>query len=57
VDGSSTRKARDRGWDIHTTLANNNTYALLDDIGALLHLGPTGTNVNDLLILLVGRVP
>ena len=53
VDGTSTSLARSRGWDIYSTLDNNNSYPLLDDIGALLHLGPTGTNVNDLMVLLV----
>jgi glycerate 2-kinase len=53
VDGRSTSLARCRGWDLYATLAENNTYPLLDDIGALLRLGPTGTNVNDLLVLLV----
>lgn len=53
VDGSSAALARSRGWDLHAVLADNNSYPLLADIGALLRLGPTGTNVNDLLIILV----
>lgn len=54
VDGHSTALARNRGWDPYAVLADNNAYPMLDDIGALLRLGPTGTNVNDILILLVG---
>jgi len=53
VDGRSASLARSRGWDLHATIADNNSYPLLDDIGALLRLGPTGTNVNDILVLLV----
>jgi hydroxypyruvate reductase len=53
VDGHSASCARNRGWDIYSTLDANNSYTLLNDIDALLHLGPTGTNVNDLLVLLV----
>jgi glycerate 2-kinase len=53
VDGSSIRHARDRGWDPQATLRDNNAYPLLDSTGDLLRIGPTGTNVNDLLVLLV----
>jgi glycerate-2-kinase len=53
VHGFTVAQARERGWNIHKTLDDNNTYPLLDDIGALLKLGPTGTNVNDLMVLLV----
>jgi hydroxypyruvate reductase len=54
VDGHTALRARDRGWDIRSTLADNNAYPLLADLDALLMLGPTGTNVNDLMVLLVG---
>jgi hydroxypyruvate reductase len=54
VDGHTAARARELGWDIRSTLDANNSYPLLDDVGALLLLGPTGTNVNDLLVLLVG---
>jgi hydroxypyruvate reductase len=53
VDGHTADRARQRGWDLHATLQDNNAYPLLEDVGALLHLGPTGTNVNDLLVLIV----
>ncbi|MGC9350330.1 MAG: glycerate kinase type-2 family protein [Anaerolineae bacterium] len=54
VDGSTAARARELGWDIRSTLDDNNSYPLLADVGALLLLGPTGTNVNDLLVLLIG---
>ena len=54
VDGKSASLARSHGWNLYATLSDNNSYPLLDDIGALLRLGPTGTNVNDVMVLLVG---
>jgi len=52
VDGSTAGRARDRGWDLRAALQDNNAYPLLADVGDLLLLGPTGTNVNDILVLL-----
>ncbi len=52
VDGSTASRGRDRGWDLRAALEDNNAYPLLADVGDLLQLGPTGTNVNDLLVLL-----
>jgi glycerate 2-kinase len=52
VDGSTGARARGRGWDLRAALQDNNAYPLLDDVGDLLLLGPTGTNVNDILVLL-----
>ncbi|MFP4394445.1 MAG: glycerate kinase [Anaerolineales bacterium] len=53
VDGETIPRARERGWDPHATLAANNAYPLLDAVDALINIGPTGTNVNDLLVILV----
>jgi hydroxypyruvate reductase len=53
VDGRTADRARRHGWNLYAALEDNNAYPLLDDAGALLRLGPTGTNVNDLLVLLV----
>ncbi len=54
VDGDSAGRARAQGWNLHATLGENNAYPLLDATGDLLRIGPTGTNVNDLLVILVG---
>lgn len=35
-------------------LSNNDVYSILDDTKALLRTGPTGTNVNDLRITVIG---
>ena len=56
MDGQTASIARDKGWDLHATLEANNSYPLLDDAGALLRLGPTGTNVNDLLFVLIDLI-
>lgn len=53
VDGDTPERARAAGWDPGAALADNNAYPLLAAIGALLRPGPTGTNVNDLTVLLV----
>jgi len=53
VNGSTAELARASGWDPIETLADNNAYPLLDTAGALLRTGPTGTNVNDITVLLV----
>jgi len=53
VEGTTLAHIQNVGGDIHLALRSNNAYPLLNSIGALLHTGPTGTNVNDLMILLV----
>ncbi len=53
VGGETAARARSRGWDLYAALDENDAYPLLDDLEALLRIGPTGTNVNDLLIILV----
>lgn len=53
VDGQTVVAARDAGHDPRAALAANDAYPLLDTVGALMRTGPTGTNVNDLMVLLV----
>ncbi len=53
VDGDTARRARAHGLDPLAALQDNDAYPLLDEIGDLLRIGPTGTNVNDLMVLLV----
>lgn len=53
VDGETARRAREAGLDPLAALDENDSYPLLDRVGALMRTGPTGTNVNDLLVLLV----
>jgi len=49
VDGTTL----DRTMDARVALAEHDAYPLLDDLGALVRTGPTGTNVNDLRVLVV----
>lgn len=53
VDGSTEKFLTDRGMDIYQVLENNNAYEALDACGGLIKTGPTGTNVNDVAVLLL----
>lgn len=54
VDTTSVERARQGGLDPLDFLSRNDSYPLLQKTGDLLVTGPTGTNVMDLLIALVG---
>lgn len=54
VDGATAGAIRVGGVDPAHALAENDAYTALDAAGALLRTGPTGTNVNDLRIILTG---
>lgn len=53
VDGRSASKMREAGVDPVRALEENDARAALEAGGALLVTGPTGTNVNDLRVVLV----
>ena len=53
VDGTTAAGLRDRGVDIAAVLQNNDAYHALEQIGGLIITGPTGTNVNDVAVLLL----
>jgi glycerate 2-kinase len=53
VDGVTAEKIARIGLSIDATLKMNDAYHLFERIGDLLMTGPTGTNVNDLAIILV----
>ncbi len=55
IDGETVRRARRLGLEPEAALANHDAYPLLEAVGALMKMGPTGTNVNDLLIVLVHK--
>ncbi len=54
VDGGTVERGREAGLDAQRALAQNDSYPFLEAAGAQMHTGPTGTNVNDLLVILVG---
>lgn len=57
VDASTPTRARAVGLRPNEHLSRNNAYPLLDATGDLLRSGPTLTNVNDLLFILVEASP
>ncbi len=57
VDGESARHARSRGADPDELLARNDSHRFLELSGGLVRTGPTDTNVMDLVLVCVGRVP
>jgi glycerate 2-kinase len=52
VDGESIERASDAGLDPAAMLAAADSGALLEATGDLLHTGPTGTNVGDVVLAL-----
>ncbi|MEM4549879.1 MAG: MOFRL family protein, partial [Sulfolobales archaeon] len=52
-DGLLVDEALNAGLDPHKYLSNNDTYTLLSKLGRAIITGPTGTNVNDLVVLAV----
>ncbi|MCL2011091.1 MAG: glycerate kinase [Synergistaceae bacterium] len=53
VDGGTARKILSAGLDPHAMLSGNDSYNALKAAGDLFITGPTGTNVNDLFLMLV----
>jgi len=52
VTGEFAAACNDKGLSIDAALQNNDAYSLLKSMDALLMTGPTGTNVNDISVLL-----
>ena len=44
---------REQGVDVFAVLQNNDAYHALETSGGLIITGPTGTNVNDVAVLLI----
>jgi len=54
VDSTTLARARAAGLPPDRYLADNNAYAFFEALGDLIQTGPTGTNVGDLQVLLIG---
>jgi glycerate 2-kinase len=54
VDGETIPLARRLGLNPDAALVANDANPFLEATGALLRLGPTGTNVSDLVVVLIG---
>ena len=55
ADGTTAQKLADMGIDIFQVLQNNDAYHALERVGGLIVTGPTGTNVNDVAVLLINE--
>jgi len=55
VDGETQRVLAQQGVDIFSVLQNNDAYHALENCQGLIKTGPTGTNVNDISVLLIKR--
>ncbi len=53
VAGNTMKRCTEMGLNVDATLSNNDAYHLLKALDGLIITGPTGTNVNDLTMLLV----
>ena len=53
VDTDTLVELEDKNIDIHKALANNDSYNALKAVGGLIVTGPTGTNVNDVAVVLI----
>lgn len=53
VDGATLSALKAAALDVHTVLADNDAYHALKAVNGLIITGPTGTNVNDVAVVLV----
>jgi glycerate-2-kinase len=54
ADGTTIARARLAGFDPRTVLAANDSFALFDRLGDVIVTGPTGTNVGDVFLAMIG---
>ena len=52
VDGSTIRRLKEKGLKLQDILDNNDSYTGLAAVDSLVKTGPTGTNVNDVAMIL-----
>ncbi|AEC52057.1 hypothetical protein PNA2_1140 [Pyrococcus sp. NA2] len=53
VDGNTLKMLEGKGIDVEKALREHNSYEALKRVGGLLFTGPTGTNVNSIVIAIV----
>jgi len=56
IDGSTAARAAAAGIDVQARLGANDSWPVFDALGDLVVAGPTGTNANDLRVIVVGQV-
>jgi len=52
VDGATVGRLKECNINIHDVLQDNDTYHALQKLDQLIITGPTGTNVNDIAVIL-----
>jgi hydroxypyruvate reductase len=55
VNGETLRRAESLGLNVAGHLSRHDAYPFFEQLGDLLKIGPTGTNVNDLVFLVGNR--
>ena len=55
VDGQTAQRLHELGMSIDHILLDNDSYPALQAVDGLIMTGPTGTNVNDVSVLLIKR--
>ncbi|NLJ41032.1 MAG: glycerate kinase [Clostridiales bacterium] len=53
VDGKTAVQLAEKNIDVYDVLKNNDSYHALEKVDGLIKTGPTGTNVNDVSVVLV----
>ena len=53
VDGDTALLLQTKGMHLSSMLSNNDAYHALEAVGGLIITGPTGTNVNDVAVVLI----
>jgi len=56
VSGKTAERLRKKGLNASEFLDNNDSYHALSKSGDIFKTGPTGTNVNDLILILCGKI-
>ncbi|MFQ6012455.1 MAG: glycerate kinase [Thermoplasmata archaeon] len=57
ADGESLGRAMDAGWEPEAFQAESDSYGFFSRLGDTIRTGPTGTNVMDLQLVLIGPPP
>lgn len=55
VDGETSARLKSAGIDVSKVMQDNDAYHALKAVDGLIMTGPTGTNVNDLAVILIRR--
>jgi hydroxypyruvate reductase len=53
VDGETVERAKDLGLDVEESLVENDSYEVFSKLNDLIITGPTGTNVNDISLIII----